>query len=39
MRSRAVLLLVLASALAVFAYQQATRPPRYTGPAPLPRAG
>ena len=37
MRTRPVLLLVLASALGVFAYQQATKPPRYTGPAPLPR--
>lgn len=37
MRSRAVLLLVLAVALGVFAYQQATKPPRYTG-GPPPRA-
>lgn len=37
MRSRAVLLLVLASALGVFAYQQATKPPRYTG-GPPPRS-
>lgn len=36
MRSRVILLLVLASALGVFAYQQATKPPRYTG-GPPPR--
>jgi tetratricopeptide (TPR) repeat protein len=36
MRSRAVLLLVLTVALGVFAYQQATKPPRYTG-GPPPR--
>ncbi len=36
MRSRAFLLLVLALALGVFAYQQATKPPRYAGPPPAP---
>lgn len=35
MRSRAVLLLVLAIALGLFAYQQATRWPRYTPPGPM----
>ncbi|GAB2656611.1 hypothetical protein [Arenimonas aestuarii] len=37
MRSRIALLLVLALASGVFAYQQATKPPRYTGPAPALR--
>jgi len=35
MRTRPLLLLVLALPAGVLAYQQATKPPRYTGPAPV----